>query len=225
MGPLPHFALVCIYVHATFGAVALLAGALAVATRKGGLWHRRAGQAFSVAMVSAIVIAQPAIAARDNLFLGLLSPFTLYLVLRGWRLGRRASGKPGRAWIDVALALGATASGAGLLLVGVLRWGRSGFAPVLVGLGLLALRLALPDLRRLRAGSALGPVPPAQRIRMHLISMLGAYTAALTAFAAVNFPQDRYPPALVWLVPPSLGTVVIVWWSRRMRAGRVRLEA
>src|SRR5262245_59893705 len=141
MSPLPPFARTSVHLHAACGGLALLSGAVALATRKGSLPHRRAGRVFAVAMVAALVLAQPAILARQNFLLGLLAPFTLYLVLRGVRVARQRDGAA--HGFDRALALVAAVGGALLIGRGVLDLARGGSVGGLstVGLGLGALAL------------------------------------------------------------------------------------
>ena len=204
-----------IYVHALLGAIALIAGAIPIMAVKGGQLHRRAGRVFFVSMLAAIAFAIPAIVARRNLFLGLLLPFTLFMLLRGWRIAQARLGR-GRAnsWPDYLLLSAATAVGVLLLGIGLWRlasgWGAVGFAGVFVGVGVLILALAASDLRTLRSAN---PAP----LSKHAVGMLGAYTAALTAFTAVNFPTEAYSPVLVWLTPPLAGSLLIAYWVRRLR--------
>jgi hypothetical protein len=49
----------------------------------------------------------------------------------------------------------------------------------------------------------------------HLQRMIGAYIAALTAFAVVNAP-DRLS-LVAWLLPTAIITPVIIRWSRKYR--------
>lgn len=89
-------------VHIGSGAVAILSGAGALATRKGGALHRRFGMVFFVAMLSMSVAASvlAAVAVQRgylgqvaNVFAGL---FAFYLVGTGWFTVRRPAGSTGR---------------------------------------------------------------------------------------------------------------------------------
>jgi hypothetical protein len=215
---MPFYAKCGIYAHAVLGSVALIAGGVAAAAKKGGHLHRSSGKAFFVAMLAAIAAAIPAIVARRNVFLALLAPFAVNLLLRGWlvaqaRLRRHpANGK--LAWSVLGLS---ASSSIGMLAVGVywLTHGASvvGFGGVCLGLGTLGLRVAARDLVSLRS---IEPAP----LSDHISGMLGAYTAAVTAFTAVNLHQDVFPPVLVWLIPPAVGVVAIRRCTKRL--GRAR---
>ena len=202
--------------HAALGFLTLSAGAVAIAALKGGRTHRNAGKVFVFSLVSALVCALPAIIVRRNQFLGLLWPFTLYMVVRGWREAQSIKQEKTEAiWIDKTLTVTAGISGIGLLGLGLWRLLRGaslgGFAGAYIGLGFIALRLAWRDW-----DSLILPAKKSRSVAAHMTLIMGSYTAAVTAFAAVNFPQDNYNPVLVWVIPPVIGTMVISWWKRRI---------
>jgi hypothetical protein len=203
--------------HAAFGGVALVAGALALALRKGGRPHRRAGVAFVVAMAGALTCAIPLILARRNLFLGLVTPFVVYLLARGFLSAHRA----GPRW-QQAFSLAALLGSAGLLLLGTERLieGRplTGMPGAFLGLGALGAWLSARDLRHPPA------LEPPASVLSHATAMIGAYTAAVTAFTAVNFPTNVYAGAAVWLTPVAAGTALAFWWGRRVSRGTAAYE-
>jgi hypothetical protein len=57
------------------------------------------------------------------------------------------------------------------------------------------------------------------RIANHLIRMMGATIAVITAFLVVNVHFD--PGWVVWLAPTVVLTPLIIVWSRRARQGRL----
>jgi hypothetical protein len=209
--------------HAALGGVALLGGASALATRKGSSIHRRGGLAFAGSLLLAVLFAIPAIVTRSNVFLGALAPFVILMAFRGWhsaRLRREAAA----SWAPRAgLVLTICASGGGvvLLAMGAYRIADgaplAGFPTAMIVLGLLATRFSWsmrPGIQRTKSSLLVD----------HAVAMIGAYTAAVTAFVAVNFPQDVYSPAFVWGAPPVLGALLIRWWRGRLRADRVQLD-
>jgi len=205
-----------IYVHAAFGFMTLFSGLIAMIADKGGRLHRRTGIVFIFSLLASLVFAQLQIIARGNIFLALLTPFVAYMVLRGWLAIRARRGLNKR--IDIySKVLANVAFGAGIILIfyGFYKlssgMGLSSFAGVYIGLGLLSARLGYRDMR------SIGKESPAKSIVKHASLMLAAYTAAVTAFVAVNFPTDVYSPILVWLVPPGLGVIGITFWVRKLK--------
>jgi uncharacterized membrane protein len=203
--------------HAAFGGVALLAGAIAISARKGGRPHRRLGLVFVISMAASLSFAIPLIVARRNLFLALLTPFVIYLVSRGMLAAHRAGHRSQRV-----LAVLALAGSVGLLILGAerLAHGRpiSGMPGAFLGLGALGVWISSRDLR-----SPPALKPPAS-VLAHATAMIGAYTAAVTAFTAVNFPTDIYAGTAVWLLPAAAGTALAFWWGSRIRRGVASFE-
>lgn len=200
-----------VLVHASFGAVALLSGAVAMFTRKGSPAHVRSGRVFGLSMAVALGLALPAIAARTNMLLLFVGMFTAWLVVRGG-LAFRAARAQGYGALDRAVAWGGF--GAGLALIALGAWGAAvdggfmGLGGVSLGFGVLALLLAQADLRRMQE------VPDrASALRTHIASMGGAYIAASTAFVVVNLSQVMgdagVPPVVVWLAPTAIGVPLI----------------
>lgn len=201
-----------LWTHIGAGAVAVLGGAVAILTEKGGTVHRRAGKAFvaSMAVVAGTAVAlYPLGPTRFRLVLAMVAVFSFYLVFSGYRvLGRKrpvdAAGIPD--WIAVVVVL---VAGLGLLVVG-LQWallGRS-FAPVFLVFGGIATTFGASDVRRYRSDEE-----GRQWMLPHLQRMLAGYIAAISAVSAVNLAF--LPPYVAWLWPTVVGTPLIFWWSRR----------
>jgi uncharacterized membrane protein len=217
MDSLPGPILGSLAAHVTLGMVALVCGAFALALRKGSLWHRRFGIVFVYAMLGSLACAVPVIVAHRNLFLGLLTPFVVYLVVRGYLAAHRAGARAQRMLAAVALA-----TSCGLILLGAFRIFHgapaAGLPGALLGLGTLGAWLTFRDLR------APAPDRPPGSVLAHAVSMTGGYTTAVTAFTVVNFPPGMLPRAVVWLTPVTVGTALAFWWASRLRRGRVAIE-
>jgi uncharacterized membrane protein len=98
---------VVLTVHATSGAVALAAGPVAMAARKGRRPHRLAGRAYAVVMALATVSALYLAVATENVLLLVVAVFSFFLVFTGWRaLGQRRLHEGGRGarWFDWLVA-------------------------------------------------------------------------------------------------------------------------
>lgn len=194
--------------HAAIGGHALGAGLFALFARKGGRAHVVAGWIFVVGMLLALLLAVPAIVERRNLLLGLVGPFTAWMVLRGFRVFRVLA--RGEGPLDRLLSWVPKLAGVGLLALGIAVAVREqsplSFGGVAIGLGFLSLLLGR------------GPGRPPDRaaaLRAHIAVMVGALIAAVTALLSVNLSDAGLPVLLLWLGPSALGVPLIVGFSRR----------
>jgi uncharacterized membrane protein len=182
-----HVAIMAIHIAA--GVLALPAGTLAAAARKGGRLHARAGTGFVATMLTLGVTAailepfrQPTPGSP------LVGVFVCYFVLTSWVTARRRDGTTG--WFEAAAALVA------LGFAAAIAWGAingstspAGRGPVfiLAGLSLLA---GLGDL----TAALRGRLTAAQRIRRHLWRMCFAFFIATGSFFIGQ--QDILPAAV-----------------------------
>ena len=204
-----------IWPHGLLGGAVLISGAAAIATRKGGPIHVKAGRVFFWAMLAALVAALPLMILRGNVFLLGLTPLTAYLVIGGRRtVQRRKQGLKVLAPLDRNLALGTAAVCAALVVYGVIAWiGGSGYGIVAVALGAIGVLKAGSDwVRRDRK-----PARATEYIEEHIGFMMAAFIAATTAFSAINLDRFEAIPAwFTWLWPTVLGTIAIVVFQRRI---------
>jgi len=206
-------ATVTLWVHIAAGTLAMLGGAIAILTEKGGRTHRRAGKGFvvSMAVVAATAIAlYPLAPTTFRLFLAMVAVFSFYLVFSGYRVLSRKRPTDDAHFIDWAAVALVLLAGIGLLLIGgdwALR--NQPFAPVMLVFGGIGTLLGLQDVRLFRAAEGERPA----WILLHLQRMMAGYIAAVTAVSAVNFAS--LPPYVSWLWPTIVGTPLIFWWSRK----------
>jgi hypothetical protein len=202
--------------HVGAGALTLAGAAGAIATKTPDLphrWHALFGTCFVVGMTVIFLTALPMAVMSGSLFLFLISIFSFYLAAAGWRLARNRTGAPNaldwiRAWGMVVVSGLMVGTGA-LFLV---RGNPDGIT--LAVFGALGVGLSVSrDLRGLRAGGFRGR----ERIAGHLGMMMGGTIAALTAFLVTVFTFD--PAFVLWLAPTAVLVPVIIWWTRRIRAG------
>jgi uncharacterized membrane protein len=189
--------------HIAAGGTALLAGPIPMLARKGGRLHRRAGDAYAIAMtataVSALILA---VIISSILFLG-LAVFTFFLVFCGARaIGVLRGAAPSQ--LDRAVCALTAAFSLWLLWHGIATGN-------LTSLFFGAFGVILPwrQWRRLRdpAGT--------DWLVVHLTSMGGAYIATTTAFLAVNL--TFLPQALVFIAPTLIGAPLIARATARYR--------
>jgi uncharacterized membrane protein len=205
--------------HVAMGVGALVAGVVAIAARKGGVWHRRAGRVFVCTMIATGITAA-GISAYEGKSIG-GGALTVYLVFTAFTtvkplpaLGRRS---------DIALMALAFTFAAVTYLGAFTALGRPGNqvdgvpAAMSFFLGTIILLAAIGDLRMIRAGGIRG----ARRIARHLWRMCFGLFIASGSFAAqlvmMTFmpPQFRSLPMILLLGGGPL--VVLLYWMWRVR--------
>jgi multisubunit Na+/H+ antiporter MnhF subunit len=191
--------------HIAGGTVALFIAPLAMATVKGGLWHRRWGKIYFWAMAEVATTATVMCWLRSGLFLFLIAIFSFYLALTGYRVLERKKAGDKAAALDWFVAAAMVVAGFILIFLGATstdpaeRWVRIIFG----GIGLL---LGAADMRRF-----VKPVRPGKEWMMfHMTRFLAAYIATVTAFSVVNF--QFLPYFWRWIWPTVIGTAGIAIW-------------
>jgi hypothetical protein len=205
-------------IHIASGLLALPAGTLAVAARKGGRLHARAGTAFLGAMLvlgSTAALLEPFRQPVPGSPLGGI--IVCYFVLTSWMAARRRDGRPGRfEYVACAAALGLGA----LMLYGAFTGAGStpvGRGPIFAMSGLVLLAGLLDLNAILRA-----PLTPVQRLSRHLWRMCFAFFIATGSFFLGQ--QDVLPaavrgsPILFLLAFAPFG--VMAFWLARIRFGK-----
>jgi len=201
-------------IHIAAGLVALLTGALAVAMRKGGSIHARAGTGFLAAMLVLGVTASILEPYRSPPGSPVGGVFVCYFVLTSWVTARRRDGSTG--WFETVAAFVALGTAA------LMAWGAimgyastpAGRGPIFILAG-LCLLAGLGDLKAV----LLGKLTPTQRISRHLWRMLFAFFIATGSFFLGQ--QDVMPaavrgsPVLFVLAFAPFG--VMLFWLLRIR--------
>ena len=200
-------------VHVAAGIVALFAGTAAVAARKGGWLHSRAGTGFFGSMLVLGATASILGPMKDPPESGLAGIFVCYFVLTSWVTARRRDGRTGKFEIFAGVVALVTAS--------LTIW--SGFTgattPVGAGpvfaIGALWLVAGLLDfnaaLRR--------KLTPPQRIARHLWRMCFAFFIATGSFFLGQ--QDVMPEMVrgssILLVLGFAPFAIMAFWLVRVR--------
>lgn len=103
-------------------------------------------------------------------------------------------------WVFLLLALSAIA-------LSVLDWERLWwFLPI----ALFSYAFAL-------AGFLAAKIKWKNWLRFHLVGQGGSFIAMVTAVLVVNFGSSHL---IVWFLPSIIGTPIIIWFAREIRAGR-----
>jgi hypothetical protein len=198
-------------IHILFGSVALFVAPAAMATSKGGLWHRRWGKLFFWAITGVAITAIVMSLIQSGLFFLLVALFSFYLAFTGYRVLYRKTAQQRASqgdWIAVSAML---AGSVALLAYGAYLMLTSSFGMVALVFGALGLLFAIRDIYEFRHH----PVDKQAWWYSHMTRMLAAYIATVTAFSVVNF---RFlPPLTRWLWATVVGTAGIVIWTRYYR--------
>ncbi|WP_036194690.1 DUF2306 domain-containing protein [Maribacter antarcticus] len=200
---------VLIYVHASFGAMALFFGSMALMVKKGSRWHKRCGSIFYYSMLASALISLvvAVLPGHYNPFLFSIGIFTVYLLLSGYRaLSFRE--KVLSLKLDKAISLTVIGVGAAMVLGPIVFGGIVNI--VLFVFGAAAAVFGIRDLKMFKKPQTL----KGQWLKIHLGKMTGAYIASVSAFLVVN---DFLPSLLNWFLPTILGSLYITYWMFKIK--------
>ena len=205
--------------HVGTGLIALVAGFIAVAVRKGGTWHRRSGIVFVCAMIATGITAA-GIAIYEGKPAG--GVVIVYFVLTAWTAVKPLARLGGS--VHVALMAMAFALAAGEYARATTALGRPGNqidgvpAGMMIFMATILLLAAVGDARMIRAGGIQGT----RRVARHLWRMcFGLFIASGSFFLGqMKFIPEpiRIVPLIVVLAVSPL--VLLLYWMWRVRIKR-----
>lgn len=204
-----------LWIHILSGLVAFTSSPFALIAKKGGLLHRRSGKVFSFAMYGVCATAFVLSVAKSNLFLFVIGVFSFYLVSSAQRILLMKNFKRGDsvASYDWALAIAMLIFGLLFITYGIYAiLHQNPMGIVMLVFGSIGASNAFIDIRTYLNG----PKDRKFWILIHIGRMLGAMTAAYTAFLVVNgsfFPG--IPGWWLWLLPNLIFTPLTIYFSRR----------
>ena len=212
------FALAVLTFHFAMGLIAIVTGAVAMAARKGGTWHRKSGVVFSYAMIL-LGITATGIAlseGKPGWASGLLAS---YLVLTAYTTVRPLP--PITRRVDIGLMLLALAIAVSEYRLGIIALGLPGKeigdapAGMIFFLSTVTLLAVIGDFRMIRAGGIQG----ARRLARHVWRMcFGLFIASGSFFLG----QMRFIPKPIRIVPLiyvlAVGPLMLLlYWLWRVR--------
>jgi len=200
-----------LWLHIAGGLVALFAGVGALVTKKGGLWHRRAGKVFLVSMgivVVTVFVLLPLDPTPWRTILTLVAIFSGYLAFSGYRaLSRKRPEQTAHAvdWLAAGSVI--------LACLGLSGWGITwfldgrSFGIVMLVFGGIGVAFGTMDIHLFRASEG------GEWMVNHLQRMIGAFIATVSAVSAVNLTSLM--GIMAWLWPTILGVPLIYYWSKK----------
>ncbi len=208
-------------VHITCGFVCTLLGLVPLLTRKGGRNHRRSGRLFAYLMGVLLGAAWIMTALHFSLYFLALSAMATLGLFSGVRVLRRK--RPDITPADRATALDWTAT---VCIVGISAWtlyaslsgGTGGGSTVSLALAASGLTYGGYDIWRFCAPSA-WPFTPKLWLYEHLVKMIGAYSAVMSAFSG-NFirfipaPWSQLWPSIVFQLLAIAWIIILVMQDR-----------
>ncbi|MEM1438032.1 MAG: hypothetical protein AAF545_08315 [Pseudomonadota bacterium] len=220
-----------VWLHIATGALAVLAGACALASRKGGQPHRRSGQVFAGAMgLSALTGAVVAALLPGQLITLLAGLLTAYLIATGVLAARRRH--PENAWPEAGLAFVGLGLTVAMGVMAVMAAGNDagtfqGYPVVAYAFlgGIAGIGTAF-DLWRLARWRK--PYARRTRVSQHLWRMcIAFFIAAGSAFTGPG--ASAFPAALresgVLSIPEPLILLLMLFWLFRIRLRSKTAEA
>lgn len=213
-------------IHIAAGGLAVILGFVALAVRKGGPVHRRAGIAFVYAMlvmgISASIMAFRKDPNDGNVTAGLL---TAYFVVTALTAVRPPS--PDMKWLTIgALTLAAILS-LRMFAGGVIAWQAPRHmlngvpALMMFFLGSVLALAAAGDVRVLRSG----PLKGRQRLSRHLWRMCFAFFIAAGSFFSIRARVATILPDAINVLPLRMALILLpfvamFYWLWRIRGKR-----
>ncbi len=200
--------------HIASGTTALLAGPVAMTSRKGGQLHRISGRVYAFAMLGVFITAIAIGLYKSLAFLLIIALFSGFLVASGYRaIYQKNLRRDGAQPLDWALCAFGGASAVLLLFWGVreFAWMGHSFGVVSLVFGILLSASVFREVRKL----VHPPQDPRHWILAHIFGMGGGYIATATAFLVVN--NHTLPPIAAWLLPTAIGIPLINRASRRWK--------
>ncbi|MGB0524591.1 MAG: hypothetical protein ACPGJS_16580 [Flammeovirgaceae bacterium] len=209
---------VLLFIHVLAGFIALLAGAIAVVTKKGGTAHRKWGMVYFWGMLVVFITAVILSTFKFIPFLFMIAFFSFYQVFSGYRIlflkQLYSDQKP--KWIDW-LSAGISLCSSILFMV----WGgyhlvehpASFFPKLAIGFGVGGILITYTNTKPF----FIKPKNKQFWWFHHLNNMMGGLIATTTAFSTTIFGILEINSVFVWLWPTLIGVPLIRWWNRSYR--------
>ncbi|MGB6150954.1 MAG: hypothetical protein WBG48_03090 [Pricia sp.] len=203
-----------IYIHAFLGGVGLVTGIGSIVVKKGGRSHKKMGKLFSIGMIGSSLISLPiaCMPGHKSLFLFVIGVFTIYLVLVGNRSLTFKSRKKQKATpLDLGISMGMLLFSTAMLVYGIygLIYGLANNI-LFFTFGFFGMLLTVRDFMFYKKYGTSSN----EWLLNHITKMLAALIASFTAFIVAGLGIGTL---LAWILPSIIGTVLIIYWRRKMK--------
>jgi len=197
-------------IHGISGAIVFIIGLLQIILKKGGKVHQRLGKLYLISWLVLLVTG----GYIGSLFIMMLGIFGFYYALTGTRISRLKN-EPVQLF-DKGIMIIGVATSVYMLYAAVSLYliGRTSFAIIFAVFGCVFLNSTIQDIlkyiyHRKSKKEDLGKM---DWYFEHFTRMSISFIAAVTAFTSVqNVFQEN---TLNFLLPPVIGTLLIVWAKR-----------
>jgi hypothetical protein len=211
---------IALWIHASLGIICLVSGLLALTAKKTKGRHTTAGRVFAVVLPLVYGSILLNIVVQKNVFMLGIGWLAVYAGAEGWRALLRFKGRlaPEPTALDYTLGGTTALLSAGLIAFGVRVFVSSNNVMGLVcaGFGLLGVLLLRGTWQRWKT-----PPPKEQWLAVHIGMMIGAFSAALTAFLAVQFSGHLGGfEWVIWVAPTLIMTRYGAYETKRRGLGK-----
>lgn len=196
------------FIHAPLGGIALVAGGIALITKKGSSSHKKSGKVFFYSMllsaISAFVIS--VLPNHESPFLFSIGLFSIYFLISGLR-SLRYKKKDLQLTVDKLIAYLILLTGIFMILYPIVYYSKLNI--ILTVFGVVGIVFGLRDLMLFKNIKRLKQ----NMLKLHVGKMTGGYIAAVSAFFVVN---QILPGIWNWFVPGIVGGVYITYWMTKL---------
>lgn len=198
------------------GSLSLIAGFIAIVSRKGGAIHKKAGRVFYYTMLSSSTIAMiiATLPKHQNPFLFAIGIFSCYLLIGGKR-AILYKNPQFNSNIDRVLAILSIVLGMGMIAVPIIT--NQALNIVLSVFGTLSIWLGTIDIINLKNNDKLKD----HWLRLHVGKIMGGYISAVSAFFVVN---QILPGIWNWFSPGIVGGAFIFYWLKKLPVKKHKSE-
>jgi uncharacterized membrane protein len=200
-------------IHIIAGSLALLAGTVAILTKKGSRVHNKSGKIYYWSMILIGLTAFSIAIPKGNMFLLMIGGFSTYMTLTGYRylqFKRNPELKYGN-WDFTFILIGFLTLIIPSIYFTNIGWTKiGGFAIVFGVFGLFLFSMLIGDIINSKKISS---YPKTWFLQMHITRMMGAFIATFTAFLVINWESD--PVYIAWLLPTVIFTPLIIYFRRK----------